>query len=177
MNQHDAAWRLFVDPVGATGWLAVWATVDTVRMEVNREDCALVVDFLPDAAMGLSRSLMGGHDGLAFGCVTDDRGISLGGFGAVFGPRPASTMDFLLHFGGQEASGSVRNESIDAVAAGIHDAAVYATTTSNGCWRDLDTHVIGAAIAASELDLSALTPLRRMSQAMGYVAEQNQRSA
>jgi len=177
MNENQAAWRLFLDPVGATGGLAVWATYDTVRLEVNREDAGLAVDFLPDAAAGLSQALGGRNDGLAFGCVTDERGIAVGGIGTVFAPRPAAALDFLLHFADMEATGTVRGEGIDAMVAALHDASRYARTTGSEQWRELDTYVMGAAIAASELDLSVLTPLRRMSQAMGFVAERNQRSA
>lgn len=169
MSNSEAAWRLFVDPVFSTGNLAVWATHDTVRLEVNREDTSFGVDFLPDSIAGFAEGLMSGEDVLAFGCITDERGISLGGIGTAF--TSMNNLDYLLHFAGEEVTGQVKPESIDAVAAGMHDAAVYASNVSSALWREMDSYIMGAAVMASDLGLSVMTPLRRMSMSMGFVAK------
>jgi len=172
MNPNPrGGWRLFVDPVGANGGLGVWATHDTVRFHINREDADVAVDFLPQDVAPFFEAIRSGQDGLVFGCVQDDRGISLGSIGVVFsgaGSR-VPVMDFLMQFCGEEATGRVKPDALEAWVAGLHDALVYANDMSAAAWNDIDRSVMDAAIAASSLGISPLTPLRRLSDAMIYV--------
>lgn len=153
----------------------MWATHDTVRFHVNRQDVDLAVDFIPQDADRLFQEVRLGHDGLAFGCVQDDRGIALGSIGVVFanlGPVP--TMDFLLQFAGEQTVGVVRPEALEAWVAGLHDACLYAKTMTNPAWNEIDRGIIDAAVAADTLGLSPLTPLRRLSSAMWDIERRRQ---
>jgi hypothetical protein len=149
------------------GGLSVWATHDTVRLHVNREDVDLAVDFIPADAEPFFQSVRDARDGLAFGCVQDDRGMSLGSIGVVFcrwGAVP--TMDFLLQFAGEQATGSVRPEALEMWLAGMHDACVYAKSVAHPAWDEVDNGIIKAAYAATSLGISPITPMRRLNDAI-----------
>lgn len=168
MNDFERGWRLFVDPISANGGLSVWATYDTVRLRVTREDVDVAVDFIPADADPFFQSVRNAQDGLAFGCVQDDRGVSLGSVGVVFSRwSSVPTMDFLLQFAGEEATGCVRPEALDMWIAGMHDACVYAKSVAHPAWDEVDNGIIKAAYAATSLGISPVTPMRRLQDAIG----------